>query len=159
MKVHSWLGMEVKWPSRILKIFLPFACAYFLSYLLRNVNAVIAPGLVHEFGLDAGQLGSLTAAYFLSVAAMQIPIGVGLDRLSPSVVQASSFTLAAVGAILPLAAGGRWPLRGWCLHVCPDVLGFGAVSCIDLVPATARCPANAAPACPSERTAERLSSA
>jgi len=53
---------------------------------------------VHDFGLDAGQLGSLTAAYFLGFAAMQIPIGVCLDRFSPSVVQASLFALAAAGA-------------------------------------------------------------
>ena len=97
-ELHSPLGIEVKWPTRILKIFLPFACAYFLSYLLRNINAVIAPGLVHDFGLDAGQLGSLTAAYFFGFAAMQIPIGVCLDRFSPSVVQASLFALAAAGA-------------------------------------------------------------
>ena len=101
---HSPLGMEVKWLSRILRIFLPFACAYFLSYLLRNVNAVIAPGLVHDFGLDAGQLGSLTAAYFLGFAAMQIPIGVCLDRFSPSAVQASLFALAAAGATFFSAA-------------------------------------------------------
>jgi MFS family permease len=103
-ELHSSLGMEVKWLSRILRIFLPFACAYFLSYLLRNINAVIAPGLVHDFGLDAGQLGSLTAAYFLGFAAMQIPIGVCLDRFSPTVVQASLFTLAAAGATLFSAA-------------------------------------------------------
>jgi len=98
--IHAQLGREVTGLSLTLGIFLPFASAYFLSYLLRNINAVIAPALAHDFDLDAGQLGSLTAVYFLGFAAMQIPIGVYLDRLSPSTVQASLFFLAAAGAAL-----------------------------------------------------------
>src|SRR5262245_32036206 len=97
---HAPLRKEVGWLSLTVRIFLPFASAYFLSYLLRNVNAVLAPALAHDFDLDAGQLGSLTAAYFLGFAAMQIPIGVCLDRFSPSAVQASLFLLAAAGAML-----------------------------------------------------------
>src|SRR5262245_2399362 len=99
-EIHAPLRKEVRWLSLTLRIFLPFASAYFLSYLLRNVNAVLAPALAHDFDLDAGQLGSLTAAYFLGFAAMQIPIGVCLDRFSPSAVQASLFLLAAAGAML-----------------------------------------------------------
>ena len=37
----------------------PFVCGYFLSYLLRNVNAVISPDLVTTFQLDASDLGLL----------------------------------------------------------------------------------------------------
>jgi sugar phosphate permease len=59
-------------------VFAPFAAAYFLSYLLRNISAVIAPSLSAEFMLDAGQLGYLTASYFLGFALMQIPIGLCL---------------------------------------------------------------------------------
>ena len=99
-EIRAPLRKEVRWLSLTLRIFLPFASAYFLSYLLRNVNAVLAPALAHDFDLDAGQLGSLTAAYFLGFAAMQIPIGVCLDRFSPSAVQASLFLLAATGAML-----------------------------------------------------------
>jgi MFS family permease len=98
--IHRPLGKEVRWLPLTLRILLPFASAYFLSYLLRNVNAVLAPGLAHDFDLDAGQLGSLTAAYFLGFAAMQIPIGVCLDRFSPATVQASLFLMAAAGAML-----------------------------------------------------------
>ena len=36
----------VKATNPWLRIFLPFAVGYFFSYLLRNVNAVIAPELV-----------------------------------------------------------------------------------------------------------------
>jgi len=67
-EIHAPLRKEVRWLSLTLKIFLPFASAYFLSYLLRNVNAVLAPALAHDFDLDAGQLGSLTAACFLGAS-------------------------------------------------------------------------------------------
>ena len=66
-----------------LLVFLPFACGYFLSYLFRSVNAVIAPNLISEFGLSASELGLLTSVYFLTFASLQIPIGVFLDRLVP----------------------------------------------------------------------------
>src|SRR4029078_9340372 len=39
-----------------LSLFLPFAAAYFISYLFRVINAVIAGTLVAEFDLDAAQL-------------------------------------------------------------------------------------------------------
>ena len=50
----------------ILRVFVPFACGYYLSYLYRTVNAVIAPDLVRDIGLDANQLGLLTSTYFLA---------------------------------------------------------------------------------------------
>jgi len=42
--------------------------SYFLSYLLRNVNAVIAPELTRELGVSAAELGLLTSAYLLTSA-------------------------------------------------------------------------------------------
>ena len=35
----------------IYRVFVPFALGYFLSYLLRVVNAVIAPDLIAELNL------------------------------------------------------------------------------------------------------------
>ena len=45
------------------RLFFPFALAYFASVLLRNVNAVAAPELVRDFGLNAADLGLLTSLY------------------------------------------------------------------------------------------------
>ena len=81
-----------------LLVFLPFACGYFLSYLFRSVNAVIAPNLISEFGLSASELGLLTSVYFLTFASLQIPIGVFLDRFGPRRVNATLLVLAAIGA-------------------------------------------------------------
>ncbi|MDX1718436.1 MAG: hypothetical protein R3287_16145, partial [Anderseniella sp.] len=44
----------------VLAVLLPFSLCYFLSYLYRAVNAVIAPNLVADVGLDASELGLLT---------------------------------------------------------------------------------------------------
>lgn len=47
----------------ILRVFLPFAFGYWLSYLFRSINAVIAPDLIAGFGLRSDDLGLLTGAY------------------------------------------------------------------------------------------------
>ena len=77
---------------------LPFAAAYFMSYLLRAVNAVVAPDLVKDLGLSPGQLGLLTAAYLGAFALFQLPLGVLLDRYGPRKVQAGLLTVAAIGS-------------------------------------------------------------
>ncbi len=81
-------------------VFLPFAGGYFLSYLFRSVNAVIAPNLTRDVGLGAADLGLLTSAYFLSFAAFQVPLGVLLDRFGPRRVQAALLLSAALGALV-----------------------------------------------------------
>ena len=83
-----------------LLVFLPFTGGYFLSYLFRSVNAVIAPDLVRDIGLGAGDLGLLTSVYFLSFAAFQLPLGLLLDRYGPRRVQAGLLLAAAVGALI-----------------------------------------------------------
>ena len=60
------VATEITAGKLILVIFTPFAAGYFLSYLFRSTNAIIAPQLISEVGLDAGDLGFLTATYFLT---------------------------------------------------------------------------------------------
>ena len=100
--------------TRLLACFLPFAAGYFMSYLLRGTNAVIAPQLAREFGLSAADIGVLTSAYFAAFAAAQIPLGVLLDRYGPRRVNAMLFVIAATGAFVyaqansvPMLAIGR----------------------------------------------------
>lgn len=81
-------------------VMLPFSCGYYLSYLYRSVNAVIAPQLIEEFGLDAADLGLLTAAYFFSFGVVQLPLGVVLDRYGPRVVLAVLLAVAGAGAVV-----------------------------------------------------------
>lgn len=80
-----------------LRIFACFAAGYFMSYGLRSINAVLAPGLVAELGLTHAQLGSLSAAYFLAFGLLQLPLGVWLDRYGPRRVDAVLMGVAALG--------------------------------------------------------------
>lgn len=68
-----------------------------MSYGLRSVNAVLAPELSADLGLSNAQLGSLSSAYFLAFALMQLPLGVWLDRFGPRRVNAVLMALAGLG--------------------------------------------------------------
>jgi predicted MFS family arabinose efflux permease len=81
-------------------VFLPFALGHYLSSLLRNVNAVLAPQLVGALALTPGQLGLLTSAFFFAFALVQLPVGIALDRYGPRKVQLYLMVLAAFGALL-----------------------------------------------------------
>lgn len=87
-------------PSLALRIYLPFALGYFLSYVFRVVNAVIAGDLRADLELDSSVLGLLTSTYFLTFAAFQLPLGYLLDRFGPRRVEASLLLVAALGAFV-----------------------------------------------------------
>lgn len=84
----------------VLRVFVPFACGYYLSYLYRTVNAVISPDLVRDLGIDANELGLLTSAYFLAFAMFQLPLGILLDRIGPRRVNAALLAIAGLGALV-----------------------------------------------------------
>jgi predicted MFS family arabinose efflux permease len=92
--------------SVALRVLAPFAAGYFLSYMLRGVNAVVGPDLAGELGLGAAELGLLTGSYLAAFALFQLPLGVLLDRYGPRRVQASLFAVAAAGCAL-FAIGGN----------------------------------------------------
>jgi MFS family permease len=109
----------------LLKVFLPFAGGYFLSYLYRTINAIISPDLVREFSLGPGDLGLLTSSYFLTFALFQLPLGILLDRYGPRRVNASLLMLAAGGATL---FGLSQSLPG--LIVARALIGLGVSGCL-----------------------------
>ncbi len=81
-------------------VFLPFALGHYLSSMLRNVNAVLAPDLLKAMALTPGQLGLLTSAFFFAFALVQLPVGIALDRYGPRKVQLALMLFAALGALL-----------------------------------------------------------
>lgn len=83
-----------------IRLFLPFAGAYFLSYHFRTANAVVGPVLSQELSLGAADLGLLTSAYFLAFGAAQIPLGMLLDRFGARRVESTLLLFAAAGAAL-----------------------------------------------------------
>src|SRR5882724_9728751 len=86
--------------SLILRVFLPFVFGYYIAYLFRTINAVMAAPLATELGLGADDLGLLTSVYFVTFAAAQIPVGILLDRYGPRRVQSVLLLVAAVGSTL-----------------------------------------------------------
>lgn len=108
-----------------LRLFLPFAAGYFLSYLLRNVNAVIAPELMRELGVSAADLGLLTSGYLLAFSAFQLPLGVLLDRYGPRRVEAGLLLVAAAGSAWFAVGSGLTELA-----LARAAIGLGVCACL-----------------------------
>jgi MFS family permease len=108
-----------------LRIFLPFAAGYYFSYFLRNVNAVIAPELTRELGVSAADLGLLTSAYLLAFGAVQLPLGLALDRYGPRRVEASLLLIAAAGCALFAAGTSLTDLA-----IARALIGLGVSACL-----------------------------
>jgi MFS family permease len=87
-------------------VLLPFAAGYYLSYVFRTINALIAATLTRELSLSPADLGLLTSVYFLAMAAVQLPLGVLLDRYGPRRVQSACLLFAAAGAGVFASAEG-----------------------------------------------------
>ena len=111
--------------AHIFRVFFPFAAGYFLSYLYRVVNAVIAPDLVIDLSLAPSSLGLLTAVYFITFAAFQLPLGILLDRYGPRKVEATLLLFAGLGAYI---FSQSTSLAG--LVVGRAFIGFGVSSCL-----------------------------
>jgi len=107
------------------RVFAPFALGYFLSYLLRNANAVIAPELSLALGLSAADLGLLTAAYLLAFGAFQLPLGLLLDRFGPRRVEAALLLICAAGCAL--FASGNALMQ---LTLARALIGLGVSACL-----------------------------
>ena len=83
-----------------MRAFLTFLAAYTLSQFYRSFLAVIAPELSRELGLDPQALGNMQAWWIAGFVAMQVPVGLALDRLGPRRTVASLMAAAVAGAIL-----------------------------------------------------------
>ena len=117
-----WSRPEV--PTRRLSLatvaLIPLAAGYFLSYLFRNVNGLVAGDIMHDLGIGADALGILTSVYFLTFALAQLPVGMLLDRYGPRRVQCVLLLCAAAGAgLCGIDAGFAGLLAGRAL------IGFG----------------------------------
>ena len=121
---HQYFHQKLP-PALVLRIFLPFAAGYFLSYVYRTINAVLSPHLAAELRLDASDLGLLTSVYFLTFAAFQLPLGLLLDRFGPRRVEATLLLFAAAGAGLFAISTDRVELI-----VGRGLIGLGVSACL-----------------------------
>lgn len=73
---------------------------YAISQFLRNSIGVIASDLARELGLSATQTGLLSSAFFFSFAAVQIPVGIAIDRYGPKRTMLATAVLTVAGTVL-----------------------------------------------------------
>ena len=86
--------------SQVWRTWLLFAWAYVLSYALRVINAVVGPPLMQELGLSNSDLGLISAAYFITFACMQLPLGVWLDHHGSRRTESLLLLFGALGCAL-----------------------------------------------------------
>ncbi len=77
-----------------------FSALLVVSMFYRVSNAVIAPSLVEDLGLDAETLGIIGGAFFYCFALLQIPMGPMLDHIGPRFVVTFFALISGFGAFL-----------------------------------------------------------
>jgi predicted MFS family arabinose efflux permease len=76
------------------------ATLYAVSQFLRNSIGVIANDLARELHLSATQTGLLSSVFFFAFAAVQIPIGILIDRYGPKRTMLATAVLTVTGTVL-----------------------------------------------------------
>lgn len=81
--------------------------AYVLSQFYRAFLAVMVPVLQAELGVTAEELADASGMWFLTFAAMQIPVGWALDRIGPRRTAVTLFAIGGAGgaALFAMATG------------------------------------------------------
>lgn len=86
--------------NRALAVFVFFGIGYFLSNFFRAANAVISDDLMRDLGLSAADLGMMTSLFYAGFAAVQLPLGVALDRIGPRFAVPALMLATVVGCLL-----------------------------------------------------------
>jgi MFS family permease len=84
------------------------AALYFVAFYLRVAPAVLTNELTIDFALTAAALGNLSAFYFYSYVAMQIPTGILADTLGPRKLLTIGCAVAALGTMVFAVAPTVW---------------------------------------------------
>jgi predicted MFS family arabinose efflux permease len=97
--------------------FAALVLAYVLSQFYRAMLAVLAPALGAEIGATAGDLALASGLWFAVFAAMQVPVGIGLDRIGPRRTAAGLFLVGGGGgaALFAVAQSPAAVVAAMCL--------------------------------------------
>ena len=104
---------------------------YLIGFFQRVAPAVMVDELMREFDIGGALLGNLSATYFYSYTAVQIPSGLLADAIGPRRLSAMAALLAAVGTLLFGLAEHLWMAYAGRLLVGAAV-GVAFVACMKL---------------------------
>lgn len=76
------------------------ALLYLFGFYQRVAPAVMTGDLMNDFGLNGASLGNLSAFYFYSYVAMQLPTGILADRWGPRRLLSAGALIAGIGTVL-----------------------------------------------------------
>lgn len=109
-------------------LFATLVAAYLVSQFLRNSIGVIAPDIAAEMRIPAAEIGVLSSAFFFAFAAVQLPLGVAIDRFGPKRCMLVCTAIVIASALM--FALGRTPAE---LTAARIVMGVGT-SCYLIAP-------------------------
>ena len=109
-------------------LFATLVAAYLLSQFLRNSIGVIAPDIAAEMNIPAAEIGVLSSAFFFAFAAVQLPLGVAIDRFGAKRCMLVCTAVVVVSALM--FAWGRTPTE---LTTARVIMGVGT-SCYLIAP-------------------------
>jgi MFS family permease len=112
----------------VIALFATLVAGYVLSQFLRNSVGVLAPDIAAEMYIAASEIGVLSSAFFFAFAAVQLPLGVALDRFGPKRCMLVCTAIVIASALLFAAA--RTPAE---LVAARIVMGVGT-SCYLVAP-------------------------
>jgi len=95
-------------PARRRAVFAAASTGYILSQFFRSFLTVVVDELSRDLAIGPKEFGALGAAWFFGFAALQIPVGIWLDRYGPRRTTAVMMALAVVGAVLFSQATSFW---------------------------------------------------
>ena len=84
------------------------ALLYLMGFFYRVAPAVITVELMQDFNISAAALGNLSAFYFYSYVAMQIPTGIMADTWGPRRLLAFGALIASFGTAMFALAPNLW---------------------------------------------------
>ncbi len=76
------------------------ALLYLLGFFQRMAPAVMVDELMRDFNINGAIMGNLSAAYFYSYAAMQIPCGLLADKIGPRRLSSYACVIFAIGVFI-----------------------------------------------------------
>lgn len=96
----SKINNKTELPPLAILVWLLGASFFFAEYFARVAPAVMAHDLMRSFQVNAFSLGSLSASFYYAYVAMQLPVGMLVDRYGPRLLLTFAAWLCGISALL-----------------------------------------------------------